>query len=335
MTTAQPESHDHEEDGSIATAEAKYFSDGHPTVMPVKPELTPSNTKIYKSNQFVPQGAPATMIAQPHPHDRVAAIVYSPEELAAMGFEELTVSHSLVDFEHGSAELVPEKRDPKRVVVETSKKLGLALNPQEESAQKEKEFEGAKARLERQMDALEKELKTAYTQTFEKKFPEPETISDETVRITQTVLDHELRSQQKGKLANAISPTLLKSFLETAEQQARKKEIDEFTAQFNADDNFAWEDMLYLAITNSKERYFSCTADVTEPLLQAGIASRTIQLDYNPKHTVTISISQEGDLHRSTNRSTIVINTLHESGESFADRYRKRHPPTRSTRSPR
>lgn len=310
------------QDGSIATEEAKYFSDGHPTVMPEKPVLTPSNTNIYESNQFVPQGRPATMIAQPHPHDRVTAIVYSPEELAAMGFE-VTVPHSLVDFEHGAAELVPEKRDPRRVTVETSKKLGLALNPQEEQSQKTKEFEGAKARLERHLDTLAAAIKTAYEQKLAEKFPKPEIISDETIRRIEIAVGNELSNRHHYRIADAIIPGSLRPFLEATAKQARQNEID----KFNTEDNFTWENMLSTIASNSTERYFHCTTDMVEPLLQAGIAPRIVQLDDNPKHTVTISISSKSDLHTNPTQSNIVADILHESGESFADRYRKRNPP--------
>lgn len=326
MTPEVPTNEPGTQGDSMVTSESRYFAEGHPHIMPVKPVLDPSKSKIYERTASNPQRA-TTMIAQPHPHDKVAAIIYSPAELAAMGFEGLTVPHSLASFENGTAKLVPEQRDTRRITLETTERLGLALDPKDKQSQREKEFEGAKARLERQMDTFANELKTAYTKALAEKFPEP-TVDQKTVDTAKTALTDTLDS----KLARDIKPGDLQEFLLTIMQRGRQNSIN----TFNEEGNFAWEDMLHLAISHSKERYFYCTTDVTEPLLRAGIAPRIIQLDDNPKHTVTISISPDCDLHNSPGRSNIVIKALHESGESFYDRYSKRNPHrSRSERMPR
>jgi|GEM_PF-2731404 len=323
MATAQPESSNHEEDGSIATEEATYFSDGHPTVMPVKPALTTSNTRISERNRSKNQES--TMIAQPHPHDRAAAIVYSPEELASMGFARLTVPHSLVNFEHGSAELIPERRDPKRVTVETSEKLGLVLDPKEKRPQETKEFEGAKARLERHLDELAASIKEAYTKQMTERFPQPKEISTRTLEVAKNNLIETLKTEEQRDITGEITKESLRPLLETAGRNARQTEIN----KFNKDDNFAWEDILNTIISNSPKRYFTCTVDMIDPLLKANISPRIIQLDDNPKHTATISTASESStISTSTKGAMIDPGILHSSGESFAIRHSKRNPPT-------
>lgn len=312
----------------MRTEKAELYLDGAPDLLPGRPTLNPDKTQI------VPLITPGNgisnppsrvnrerVLAHPHPYDRVDAIIYSTEELAAAGFTGVDTPHALFAFQYGQAELVPERRNPDRVTSETAAELGMALNTEDTDSQHQKDVNGAKARLERHMEELAANILREYKGRMAKVLPQsPEVGDDEIGKVFDGVKQALIYS---SPLRDQITKGGVAEFLRGSVTRAGEKAL----ADFNHDDDFRWEACVDGAFNYGGpggsvdiSRYFRCSDRVRDDLL--AVAPKTIQLDDNSKHTVTLEVRRADD------RGPLSFILKHESGESIATRVHNRRPPS-------
>ncbi len=309
----------------METAKSEFYIERLPNVLPVRPTSLSSITILNPKDRNVPSSS-ARVLAQPEPYDNVDAITYKAEELKAMSPDNTMgivmdgITYALVKYYRSDATFIEELRNPDRVTRETAKSLDLALNPQAEAAQFAKDLEAAKLRLESHLDALESDLLQKYNEIKTQAMPKEIEVSAD---LTKTVKRAMTDSLEDSSLEEAVTEEDIEAFLKNAAEKANKKAKDDF----NQDTNCKWEECVDSVFTFDADlkKYFSCTADMSKALLASGIKPRTLQLDNNPKHIVTLGMVE-------TNRPTrLKFIAKHESGEEISARVSKRRPPITRT----
>ena len=152
---------------------------------------------------------------------------------------------------------------------------------------------------------------------------------------------HESKYKEKTQLSTDLT-TAMKNILDTSRQSdcPDKQTIEDFVkillnemesrdktraiAKFNEDDNPEWESVVMgLNFQGELPTGFYCDPEMAARLLEANITSEPLQLDDNPKHTVSLKVTKQ----QFDNNKTLTVEITHaETGETLETRERKRNP---------